>query len=516
MRARSFKAAAAGAVLALVSCPSTVRAQAGVAVKPLPNVLLLVDNSGSMERMLDGTLPMANTNPLPPLQNTCVPGTPSNPNRWGILVQAMTGNLQPYSCAAMSRARGQGLPNEYRIGANYPYDTDYFLPHHRPMSGATIDACVVSPWRMPGTGAGIGPTNQPSLDPKGNVADSFPNDAFRFLKWTEINSSYPGVSGTAIPGGSTCDFLQADDGQLDAARSYARFSLMTFDNDIDAGIGVTQVTNGQVGANPFQGQWSYQPSQAFPYGGTIGMGAPANCSPTPFEVGARNWAAPPWEGRMVRFPDPLGTLAEIERTNDQIQQVIASSRPYGATPIDAMMHDARDYLWRNPLGPGLSDPYVSGGCREQFNILLTDGAPNLAMRTACEAGGAPAGQCPYPSTLAPAGTRTSVAWDIVKTMVDGSGGRPARTFIIGFSVNGVNAASDGFPVPLPAPQRTCSGWFTAPSPGGFNSNSGNMSSSCRTTPPTPGSTAEACCQLNEIAYYGTNPNGLVPPFFVGL
>lgn len=512
MRARSFKAAAAGAVLALVSCPSTVRAQAGVAQKPLPNVLLLVDNSGSMERMLDGTLPKDNIAPPTGTTNVCVPGTPSNPNRWGILIQAMTGNLQPYSCAEMSRAKFAPLTNEYRIGTNYPYDTDYFLPHHRPVTGlGPSEACVISPWRMPGTGAGIGPTNQASTDPKGNVADSFPNDVFRFLKYSDLSAFYNGPgAGSPIPLAQTCDFLQADDGQLDAARDYVRFGLMTFDNDIDPGLGVTAVTNGQVGVNPFVGQWSYQPTQAFPYGGNVGSGAPAGCAASPFEVGARNWAAPPWEGRAVRFPDPLGTLADVQRNNDQIQQVLVSSRPYGATPIDAMVHDARDYLWRNPEGPGISDPYVVGGCREQFNILLTDGAPNLALRTSCEGAG---GRCPYPSTLAPAGTRTSVAWDIVKTMSDGSGGQPAKTFVIGFSVNGTTPAVDGFPGALPPAQRTCSGWFTAGAPTGFGGNSANMSSSCRSTPPPVGSTAAACCELNEIAYYGTNPNGQVAPFF---
>jgi len=69
-------------VLALVSVPSSARAQAGVSQRALPNVLLLVDTSGSMERMIDNTLPKDNVNPQSGLQNTCVPGTASNPNRW--------------------------------------------------------------------------------------------------------------------------------------------------------------------------------------------------------------------------------------------------------------------------------------------------------------------------------------------------------------------------------------------------------------------------------------------------
>ncbi|MBC7018013.1 hypothetical protein, partial [Salmonella enterica] len=70
--------------------------------------------------------------------------------------------------------------------------------------------------------------------------------------------------------------------------------------------------------------------------------------------------------------------------------------PYGATPIDGMMEDARDYLWFNDFGPnGITpnkDPYVASSCRDQYIILLTDGAPNLDLRPSCEQ---PGGQCPF-------------------------------------------------------------------------------------------------------------------------
>src|SRR5262245_20167506 len=106
------------ALLALLGSTKLAHAQsaAGVTQKPLPNVMLLVDTSGSMERMNDNTLPV------------CVPGTASNPNRWGTLVQSLTGNLQPYfSCGTMDRAPNGALANEYRIGGVAPYDVGYAL-----------------------------------------------------------------------------------------------------------------------------------------------------------------------------------------------------------------------------------------------------------------------------------------------------------------------------------------------------------------------------------------------------
>ena len=92
---------------------------------PLPNVLLMVDNSGSMERMIDGTLPESTP------ANTCncteVPGSPpsancnwaaqpASPNRWGVLTQALTGTIQGgYNCISMPRTAGSTFTTEYQI-----------------------------------------------------------------------------------------------------------------------------------------------------------------------------------------------------------------------------------------------------------------------------------------------------------------------------------------------------------------------------------------------------------------
>lgn len=218
---------------------------------------------------------------------------------------------------------------------------------------------------------------------------------------------------------------------------------------------------------------------------------------------------------MIRFPTPNARLYELARNNEQIQQVLLGTRPYGATPIDGMMEDARDYLWFNPQGPnGASggpepalDPYVTGGCRDQYIILLTDGAPNLDLRPSCEGAG---GVCPYPNKAA----------QVADMMARATGGRKVRTYVIGFSVNGAengDFTNDGFPTPdYASPKNNCKAWYNGVTNNGANPiNMHNICSGALAPgqpKPPKGSTADACCQLSEIAYYGDSTNS-VGPFF---
>lgn len=480
---------------------------AGTTARPLPNVLLLVDNSGSMERMVDNSLPSANRAPTPLPVNVCVPGTPSNPNRWGMLLQALTGNLQPYySCDAVDRTT-TAFKNEFKINGKQVYDADYFLPYHRPLTGATLaTACTFAPYSLPGAAAGTG-VGVSGLGSGGN-ARALPPDAFTQVFNNHLKTQY-GVGAPLSLGPNACTFEQANDGQLDAVRDYIRFGLMTFDNDPNPGIGVLTPlpVGGNVDtANPFLGQWSYVKSATnvltTDTGNVLGIGLPGNCASaaSAFEAGARHVAAPPWEGRMVGFPSPNADTFEIETVNDSVQKVLLGARPYGATPIAGMMEDARDYFLYSPEGPSgtTPDPYVAVGCRDQYIILLTDGAPNLDLRPSCKTGAG--GKCPF-----------NLASKVASDLSSGPVGKQVNTFVIGFSVNGsgdVKFVNDGFPT---APLATsCKQWYT-----NLGGTATAMQTACTTPPskPPPGSTAEACCQLNEIAYFGTFPNGQVGPFF---
>ena len=483
------------------------RAQSSATQRPMPNVLLLVDTSGSMERMPDNSLPSANIGVSGGLNNACNPGVETNPNRWGMLLQALTGNMQPfYSCVAQDRSSA-AFKNEFKIAGTAPYDATYFLPYHRPLTGAAASdtVCALGPSRLPGattgtTGVGPGALGYATAAGLGGDVRDFPDDALVSAKWSYMQSQY--TTDLALPanlGANACVFEQAPDGQLDAARDYVRFALMTFDNDEDAGVGVNggawppqgEVQSGT--GQPFLGQWSYRRDSTNPdYAlGTLISGAadglPLNCAPPrlPFEVGARHWGAPPWEGRMVPFSADDASLLDIQRTNDQIQKVLLATRPYGATPIDGMLDDARDYLWYNSDGPKTDPNIATAGCREQFIILLTDGAPNLNLRPSCEGTG---GICPFPSKAA----QTAAA-------LYANASNRVTTFVIGFSVNGSSpTGGDGFPAPYNTPgQNNCKAWYT-----GVGGTPAAMAAACSPAPPI-GSTAEACCLLNEIAYQGS-------------
>jgi type IV pilus assembly protein PilY1 len=327
---------------------------------PLPNVLLLVDTSGSMEYLPDGTLPKLDA------QKKCLPPGPGgdNQNRWAKLLSVLTGTFQNYSCYAQPRDSASPFVTEYSISGTPPYDRDYHLPFHRILS----NDCT------PGPG---------DLDP---TWSTWPNDAIKFHGWNDAGAA------CAAPG-----FQQTADGLLDTFADRARFGLMTFDPLTDAGTGAAG--NSYDALTGVAGTWSY-------YLGWQGAGSPAsgnppNCAAQPYEVGARNPAAPPWEGRLMPFGDPDATAATLLAQNQRLQLALLGMRPYGATPLAGMLDDARDFIYNDPsmdlstgkkFGPA-GDPYFTGGCRKTFVIVLSDGEPNLDLRKeGCATGN---GQCPY-------------------------------------------------------------------------------------------------------------------------
>ncbi len=449
--------------VATIFASASARAQQIDINPPLPNVLLLVDNSGSMERMIDGTLPEA----TPANACNCDPGTgvcnwsaQPSPNRWGTLVQTLTGSFQNgYNCAAMPRTPGSVFSSEYQIAGVTPYDVNYYLPFHRPIGKDTQTnplqplSCVYAPGALPGatTPSGVGPQG---IGAGGNSTD-FPASAI-------VQHTY-GIAGT-----KTCTFPQYQDGVLDSDLDILRFGLMTFDQDQDPGTGTT--TANQVANPAFVGNWSYFPGWNTGAACTY-FGNPVNCATqTLFAVGARNPAAPPWEGRMVPLPATTD-LATQETQNQNIQQVLLASRPYGATPLAGMLVGAQYYFQADPIGPQQSDPYVQGGCRPEFIILLTDGAPNLDMQPDCSVTAAsPSGHCPFPT---PVQTET--------TLKTPASGQPVTTYVIGFAVS--SFLDQGQTI-------YCSSLV----------NNGQLAATC--ADPTQQTLFGPCCQLQQIAIFG--------------
>lgn len=471
-----------GGATALSATPffqGEARAQQTDVNPPLPNALILLDTSGSMEKMIDGNDPgglgqgagNACTYKYDSAGNLITVGNPatgSAPNRWGVAVQALTGDIFPhFTCVEMPRTKNSVFDKEYRINGFSPYDVDYELPYRRPVANGDVlgNACVYAPGALPGVMAGSG-VGTPPVSAGGYAAD-FPANAIKQALLTDRTKS--------------CTFTQTQNGVLDSARDMIRFGLMTFDSDTAAGTGVTAgqlstVLVANTPNTPFDGMWSY-------YNGWLNQsgyraGKPADCATlSPFEVGARNPAAPPWEGRFIMLPsDPNAGIGVVQAQNDQIQKAILAMRPYGATPIAGMLDDARYYFWQDPLGPQATDPYLVGtstgqGCRDEYIILLTDGAPNMDLRPACAA--VPndpnkPGQCPYQ-------TPDLIARDLAQ---GGANKHPVKTFVIGFAMNTVNN------------QQTCSSL----------NNNGVLDPKCLNVQPSD--PLAPCCMLQSIAIEG--------------
>ncbi len=132
-RTTALKIIAALGGSALVLAPSYARAQSDV-TPPLPNILILLDTSGSMERKPDGTLPTVATN-----------ATSTEKNRWVQALEVLGGSITGYSMLNVKRdgTSGSDFWNEYNLSGVSPYDADYYLPHFRPMSKVGAKTCTI-------------------------------------------------------------------------------------------------------------------------------------------------------------------------------------------------------------------------------------------------------------------------------------------------------------------------------------------------------------------------------------
>jgi type IV pilus assembly protein PilY1 len=479
--------ASSGAALAVLST-TPARAQADLHPQ-LPNVLLLIDNSGSMEfQMTTGhTLPV------------CTPGHYDR-NRWANLVTVLTGTITDtdFSCVPLDRHSAQFV-TEFSEQGTAPYDKNYYLPFNRIYSnGCTYGAGTLPAtwnwWDLPSAAPG----------------------SFKDTQWRNP----AGVVGCAGTG-----FQQAGDGLLDAFKGLVRFGMMTLDTNPDPGTGSNEVSNPSIASSVYptgaKGMWSYfhnwllgsgttptvTSGPPTPHGGA-GVGNPAGC-PTPsfFEVGARNQAAPPWEGRLVPFGQ-WDSDGKVQATNDQIQMELLSSRPYGATPVAAMLDDANEFLFHDttPVPPAKTfnfgptdDAYWVGGCRKTFIILMSDGRDNMDLRAktltsaiggvnaynGCDSAPIPpkggganiAGNCPY----LPADT-------IATNLRTNTPAQSVLTFVVGFTGSDMTKFN---PVPsVPSGATTCDK-LTA----------GDCTFAA---PPAAQPSPEllACCELQKIAVAG--------------
>ncbi len=411
-----------------------------------PDVLLLIDSSGSMERTTlwngtDWAMPQCGTWVAPKsvdMNATVLEDaghTYTASDRWMMVVKALTGSVQDMACVTQLRTDPR-FRDEFGIGdlpasSVQPIDTGYYLPYNRIVARANGKACTPAPsWK---------PSVRTALDAN---ALSWPTSDGGPIIWREIGDF--DVNNT-----TACSFTPQDtDGAIDQWRQQIRFGLMTFDtiphytvgNVQHIGIGIvsgSHVADWQPGVLDtwsFFENWLSDTSflQAV-------VGNPGGCSDVGnlIEVGARNPAAPPWEGRLITFGKTGATTDEVIAHNEQVQQALIALRPFGATPLAGMLDDARHFLLNDNSN---FDPYIGGavdsnavhtvgqGCRKRFAVLLTDGEPNLDLRPDCEAliNGVQ-GHCPYPLPV-----------DSAKTLQDNN----VPLFVIGFTINAGQKCSD--------------------------------------------------------------------------
>ncbi len=350
-RALPRAAAALAATAMALGHPTSAVAQLDIS-PPMPNVLLLIDSSGSMERMPDGKMPA-----------TCGASSTDNSdlNKWGTLVSVLTGTVKGRGCYKLDR-NSSDFKDEFSIAGVAPYDFGYATPHHRLVS----NNCVAGPGTLP--------TN----------TYAWSADGIKFHDYKNRSS----VCST---------FDQSSDGILDAYRDRVRFALMTYDSTPDKGTGVSGTSHDAT--TGFNGHWSY--FLDWNAGGSAVNGYPPGCKTSVQEVGARNQGAPQWEGRLIAPGTPDAGLDEIQTINDHIQLALLAMRPYGATPIAGQLADAhvffrtdksKDQVDTAQYFAPAADGYSTGGCRANYIVLLSDGEPNLDLRPFCQEDG---GSCPY-------------------------------------------------------------------------------------------------------------------------
>jgi type IV pilus assembly protein PilY1 len=194
----------------------------------------------------------------------------------------------------------------------------------------------------------------------------------------------------------------------------------------------------------------------------------------------------------VGFPAPTSDQTTNNKNqkanNDNVASVIVASRPFGATPLAGMFTGAQYFFQSDPSGPGASgtgDPLVLGGCRPEYIILLTDGAPNYDMRPDCAAtssgdAGGTAGVCPFKLP-------EDIAGSLYNGGVRAGTQQFVTTYVIGFAVSSFFDAG------------TLVGCSSLVSNGAFTA---SATAKCASTDPATVAAYGPCCELQRVAIQG--------------
>lgn len=234
---------------------------------------------------------------------------------------------------------------------------------------------------------------------------------------------------SACPGAGTC---QQDDGLVDVYIERVKFGLMTFDN-----VGTLIDRDPLVAKTEFETAAFLEQSEdvkgMYSYGEPKMLTFPGCATDYMVDLGARGPSAD--AGGLVS----VGLGADDFRgINAKVQAGIYGSRPFGGTPIAAILDDAQYYF--NNHSDIVTDDYIN--CRDNYIILVTDGYPDQDYRDArfdcdgLDAFGNPSFSCPY-----------RLPAEIAADMCDYNGvsgaceGKVKGVFVVGFNVDPAAAAT---------------------------------------------------------------------------
>ncbi|MFT3924967.1 MAG: hypothetical protein QM778_20695 [Myxococcales bacterium] len=299
---RWFQRSVAVSAFAALSAAGVASAQSGAAIdvrRPKPVVMLLVDTSGSMERM-PGPATATTDDDFPKCTGDTTKDT-TQKNRWAVTLEALTGTFQDFTCRKELRSE-----NKYAK----KYDSGYYIPHY-----------------------------------------NFTTAASDFVTLQNQDS----------------------DGVVDAFSQRIKFGLMTFD-----GVGTTLGGETLVAFDRFSKDIPFMDAVAsspgiYSYGRTGRLAFP-HCEAYGVNAGARGPGD--HEGALIAVAEDGDDIVKV---NQDVQSSLLAVRPFGGTPIAAMLDDLKYYLTNDDsVKSGGNDVFAE--CRERYAILITDGAPDALFR----------------------------------------------------------------------------------------------------------------------------------------
>ncbi|MDH5673371.1 MAG: PilC/PilY family type IV pilus protein [Myxococcales bacterium] len=364
-----------GAVLALA--PAAAAQTSNDLREILPYMMLVVDTSGSMERLPKCTCSSRSCiECLPKCDSTVLD---QKKNRWAVTLEALTGTFNNFECEALDRAD------------NFPgsYDVRYFTDYHQP-------------WDCTSAGAGMAcppDSTTSTIDQNNNgILDQY-KSAVRFGLMT--------FDGLATYVGSD---LQIPASEFSRARS-----------DSEKGL------------------WSYGGPKSFHYPNCVtdymmdtGARSPAAAAGSLVSLNScteSSGSCPSWCS-ICSTPTP-------QSINDDIQKALLLARPYGGTPIAASLDDLYYHIKNDltDLYGSCRDRYAmlitDGKPDADYRDLGCDCATTQDPTDPLYCGGPgndpDSMKCPYP-------TPEQAAYDLVRGR---SGDLPQlqQLFVVGLSIN---------------------------------------------------------------------------------